>query len=114
MLRGVGCTCVVVRGDWRILSKVLRMSSTSTQAGPSRWCSLWATLNRVRRACTFLGVRTTPSDASVAPPVALPEELLVGPAAGPSLSVPKQDWYVAQNTSCSFAKSVPKPTQKVW
>ena len=57
-------TCVVVRGDCKILSRVLRMSSTRTQAGPKRWCNRWAMLNKVRSACTFFGVRTTPSEAS--------------------------------------------------
>lgn len=57
-------TCVVVRGDCKILSRVLRMSSTRTQAGPRRWCSRWAMLNKVRSACTFFGVSTTPSEAS--------------------------------------------------
>ena len=57
-------TCVVVRGDCKILSRVLRMSNTKTQAGPKRWCSRWAMLNKVRSACTFFGVSTTPSEAS--------------------------------------------------
>ena len=50
-------TWVVVLGECRILSRLFRLSSTRNQDLPRWWSSWWAMLNRVLRACTFLGVR---------------------------------------------------------
>lgn len=48
------CTCVTVRGVWRILSRLFRFSRIRNQALPRWWSKLWATLNKALYAWTFL------------------------------------------------------------
>ena len=54
-------SCVVVWGEWRMRSRLSRLSKMSSQEAPRVACSRCAILKRVRSACTFLGDKTTPS-----------------------------------------------------